>query len=194
MKKKKFITILMAVVLCICLTVPSFAAELQNSVGSVASDSDVVSPDVPVGKDQTQNKISEYEVAVSESTATSETTNKTVEVYATQSSTYSVKLPKTIVLGGNDGNGAYRVSVKGNISGNQTVNIKPATTVVLKEQATTDSKADIIATVSQAKTAWTTSEINNTSWTIQDASISADLTAGIWNGELAFIIELVNAA
>lgn len=192
---KKVMAILMAVILIASLgTTSVFAADLTNSVGSVAADSDVVAPAVPTGKDTTQDKASEYELAVDGSTATAETNSKTVEVYATQASTYSVKLPKTIILNGNDGNGAYRVSVKGNISGNQTVKVIPSSSFTLSEQAVTDAKSDVTANVTQAKTAWTTSEINAADWTTQDASISAGITAGIWQGNLGFTIVLVNAA
>ncbi len=193
---KKVMAIFMAVILIASLGSTSVfaAADLTNSVGSVAADSDVVTPAVPTGKDTTQDKTSEYELAVDGSTATAETNSKTVEVYATQASTYSVKLPKTIILNGNDGSGAYRVSVKGNISGNQTVKVIPSSSFTLSEQAVTDAKSDVTANVTQAKTAWTTSEINAADWTTQDASISAGISAGIWQGNLGFTIELVNAA
>lgn len=195
---RKILSLVMAVVmLATLLSVAAFAAssELINSVGSVAADSDVVAPAEPVGKDTTQGKASEYDLAIDGSTATNETTNKTVEVYATQASTYSVKIPKTIVLDGTNGNGAYRVSVKGNISGAQTVNVTPAATFTLSEVASTDAKADITATITQSKTAWTTSEMTAVAWTTQDGSIAAPaISAGIWNGTFGFTIELVNAA
>ena len=193
---RKFISMIMAVVMIASLCgISSFAADLTNSVGSVAADADVLAPAEPVGNDATQSKVSEYVLAVDESTATAETTNETVSVYATQASTYSVKIPKTIILDGSNGNGAYKVALKGNISGAQTIRVTPVASFTLSEVASTDAKADITATITQAKTAWTTSEISSADWTTQEASIAAPaISAGIWNGTFAFTIELVNAA
>ena len=191
---KKVLSVILAVLMLATFAMSAFAAtpDLVNSVGSVTADSEVAQV---VGKDTTQNKITEYELAVDNSTATSETNTKSVDVYATQASTYSVKIPKTIVLDGENGNGAYKVSVKGNISGNQTVKVIPAASFTLAEVATVDAKADITATVNQTKTAWTTSEITATDWASQNGSISAPaITAGCWNGTFGFTVSIENAA
>lgn len=191
---KKFLSVILAVVILATFAMNAFAAtpDLANSVGSVAADSEAAQV---VGNDSTQNKISEYELAVDSSTATNETGSHSVDVYATQASTYSVKIPKTIILDGTNGNGAYKVSVKGNISGNQTVKVIPATTFTLSEVATVDAKADVTATVSQTKTAWTTSEITAADWSSQNGTISAPaISAGSWNGTFGFTVSIENAA
>lgn len=191
---KKLFTIFIAILLVATMSsFSAFAVDLNNSVGSISADCEAVDEASVVGKDSTQNKATEYELAIDGSTETAETVNKAVKVYATQGSVYSVKVPKTIILDGATGNGAYTVAVKGNISGNQTIKITPEATFSLKEQAVTDAKSDIVANVTQNKTAWTTSEITNSSWTTQNASISATLSAGMWKGNIAFTIELVNA-
>lgn len=190
---KKIFSIIMAIVILATFSMTAFAAnDLTNSVGSVATDSEAVQV---IGNDATQGKVSEYEVAVDNSTATSETNTKSVDVYATQGSTYSVKIPKTIILDGSTGNGAYRVSVKGNISGNQTVKVIPDSTFVLSEVATVSAKSDIIAVVTQAKTAWTTSELSDSTWATQSASIAASpMSAGSWHGTFGFTVSIENAA
>ena len=190
---KKIFSIIMAIVILATFSMTAFAAnDLTNSVGSVATDSEAVQV---IGNDATQGKVSEYEVAVDNSTATSETNTKSVDVYATQGSTYSVKIPKTIILDGSTGNGAYRVSVKGNISGNQTEKVIPYSTFVLSEVATVSAKSDIIAVVTQAKTAWTTSELSDSTWATQSASIAASpMSAGSWHGTFGFTVSIENAA
>ena len=190
---KKILSIILAVALLATFAMTAFAAnDLTNSTGSVATDAEAVQV---IGNDATQGKVSEYEVAVDNSTATSETNTKSVDVYATQGSTYSVKIPKIIILDGVNGNGAYRVSVKGNISGNQTVKVIPDSTFVLSEVATADAKIDIIARVTQAKTAWTTSELSDSTWATQDATIAVSpLTAGSWHGTFGFAVSIENAA
>lgn len=190
---KKIFSIIMAIVILATFSMTAFAAnDLTNSVGSVASDSEAVQV---IGNDATQGKVSEYEVAVDNSTATSETNTKSVDVYATQGSTYSVKIPKTIILDGATGNGAYKVSVKGNISGNQTVKVIPDSTFVLSEVATVNAKSDNIAVVTQAKTAWTTSELSDSTWATQNASIAVSpMSAGSWHGTFGFTVSIENAA
>jgi uncharacterized protein YxeA len=190
---KKIISIIMAIVILATFSMTAFAAnDLTNSVGSVATDSEAVQV---IGNDATQGKVSEYEIAVDNSTATNETNTKSVDVYATQGSTYSVKIPKTIILDGSTGNGAYRVSVKGNISGNQTVKVIPDSTFVLSEVATVNAKSDITAVVTQAKTAWTTSELSDSTWATQNASISVSpMSAGSWHGTFGFTVSIENAA
>ena len=190
---KKIFSIIMAIVILATFSMTAFAAnDLTNSVGSVATDSEAVQV---IGNDATQGKVSEYEIAVDNSTATNETNTKSVDVYATQGSTYSVKIPKTIILDGSTGNGAYRVSVKGNISGNQTVKVIPDSTFVLSEVATVNAKSDIIAVVTQAKTAWTTSELSDSTWATQNASIAVSpMSAGSWHGTFGFTVSIENAA
>ena len=193
---KKVISLILAVLMIASVNVFAFAAtpDLINSVGSVEDDSGAA-PFEPVGKDRTQGKISEYSTAVNGSTATSETNTHSVEVYATQASTYSVKIPKTIILDGTTGAGAYKVSVKGNISGNQTIKVVPPATFTLSEVATVDAKTGVTATINQTKTAWTTSEISDSDWATLDCSISAPaISAGSWNGTFGFTVSIENAA
>lgn len=191
---KKLISILMAIVIIATFAMSAFAAtpDLINSIGSVAADSESAQV---IGNDATQNKLTEYDIAIDGSTATNETTVKSVDVYATQASTYSVKIPKTIILDGAEGTGVYKVSVKGNISGNQTVKVIPSASFTLAELATVNTKSDITATVNQGKTAWTTSEITATDWTAQNGTITTSaMTAGCWHGTFGFAIFIENAA
>ncbi len=196
---KKILSAIMCIALLTLCATNAFAADLSNSVGSPATDFSAA--DV-VGSDATQDKTSEYVDAVTDSTATAETKNATVNVYATQASTYSVKIPKTVVLNGADGSGAYRIGVKGNIAGNQTITVAPVdkdaekegVNFSLAEQGTVSQKSNITASIEQAKTAFVQSEISATDWTTTDATISAPaITAGAWTGTFDFNISITAA-
>lgn len=202
MNKKKYTKIL-STILCIVLmtlcTTNAFAADLSNSTGSPVAD---FSATDKVGSDATQSKSTEYVDAVTDSTATAETKNATVNVYATQASTYSVKIPKTVILNGADGSGAFRIGVKGNIAGNQMITVAPVdndadtegVNFSLAERGTVSQKAEITANIVQAKTAFVQSEISVTDWTTTDATISAPaITAGVWTGTFDFTISVTAA-
>ncbi len=198
MTKKIISTVLCLALMALCMT-SAFAADLSNSTGSPAAD---FSATDAVGSDATPGKATEYVDAVTDSTATAETKNATVNVYATQASTYSVKIPKTVILNGADGSGAFRIGVKGNIAGNQTITVAPVDgdadtdgiNFSLAEQGTVSQKSDITASIVQAKTAFVQSEISVTDWTTTDATISAPaITAGAWSGTFDFTISITAA-
>lgn len=198
-KRKKILSAILCIALLMLCTTNAFAADLSNSVGSPATD---FSATDTVGSDATQSKTSEYVDAVTDSTATAETKTATVNVYATQASTYSVKIPKTVILNGADGSGAYRIGVKGNIAGNQTITVAPVdndadtegVNFSLAEQGTVAQKSNITASIEQAKTAFVQSEISVTDWTTTDATISAPaITAGSWIGTFNFTISVTAA-
>lgn len=175
---KKIVSTILSLLLVLSCAVPVFAADLTDSTDDVT-----------------------YEIAVDGSTATAETKTATATVTAEQSSTYSVKIPKTISLNGSNGNGGCRcnISIKGNISGNQTISIAPVDEIT--STANTDfylsengEKADIIATATATKTAFVYSDINAAGWTDFALTVSAPLTAGTWTGALTFNITLSNVA
>lgn len=195
-KKKTILTVLTAIVLVSLLSTSVFAANLTNSTGSVAAD---FSAGTAVGSDETQSKTSAYEDAITDSSATAESKTAAVEVYATKASTYSVKIPKTIILDGTTGNGEYRIGVKGDISGDQTITVAPVdadavlegVNFALTEQAVGNPKEDVKATVTQAKTTFVQNEITAADWTTQDATIAApDISAGMWTGTFNFNISI----
>ena len=159
------------------------AAETTSSIGSVTED---INNETKVGQDVNQSKESTY----SSDIATSGTEN--VEVYASQGSSFSVMIPKVIILDGVNGNGAYSVAVKGNIAGNQSINVNGQDSFKLSEQTSeTTKKADITAQLSQVKNTWNHSEINKDRYTYTTGSIAADdISAGLWKGAFNFTISL----
>ena len=89
-------------------------------------------------------------------------------------------IPKVIILDGVNGNGAYSVAVKGNIAGNQSINVNGQDSFKLSEQTSEAAKkADITAQLAQVKKTWNHSEINKETYTYTTGSITAaDISAG----------------
>lgn len=106
------------------------------------------------------------------------------EVKYSQTSTFSVTVPKTITLGA-DKTSSYTVDVNGDIASNENVTVTPDATVTMKD--VNSIKADVTGTITQDKTSWIYSEMD----TDATGSISATgLTAGTWNGTFNFAIAL----
>lgn len=99
--------------------------------------------------------------------------------------TFTVMIPKKIVLDGQTKSADYTVSVTGDISGDETVVVKPEPTVTFSQEG----KDDVIATITQGKTGFTSSDL--VAATPAPGSVTAeDLSAGKWNGSFQFAIEL----
>ena len=113
-------------------------------------------------------------------------------------STFEVTLPKTIVADADRDTGDlsvnYTISVTGDISGTEYVEVLPDASFTLSQS----NKANIIASVSQSKTAFRDSTYSGTLGTTEvkmgsdvTGSISAaGLSAGEWTGVLNFSIAL----
>ena len=172
-----------------------------NSTGSVVADKDATDIDSVVGKDTTQGEYSQYDVVVDDYTGTTlDSFESETEVYATVLPAYSIKIPKTIILSAS-GLGFYDIGVKGDMSGAQTLTIKPEDKIAdtedvdfyMSEQgAFVGAKDDVVATVEQDKTEWRYSDINKDdfTWLENAGKITATLTAGSWAGTFSFIIDM----
>lgn len=126
-------------------------------------------------------------------TQTESGTTRPVEVTYTQSSTFTVTIPKTIVLDGSTKTSDYDVNVKGDISSDKQVKVTPDTTFKMKDQSNaTNKKTDVDATVTQEETTWSSSEVNvTTTGTTKNGNISAiGLTAGSWKGTFNFSVAM----
>ena len=113
--------------------------------------------------------------------------NSTADVYATQGTSFSVNIPKTLVLDGTNGTGAYTVSVKGNIGGTDVINVVPDSTFNMTQAG----KNDIATAIEQDKTAFNyadgmtaTNEIKGLGNLTMDS-----ISAGKWSGVFNFNIE-----
>lgn len=157
----------------------SAASDNTASTGSVAGDIDATTP---VGKDESQNKKSEYFDDITEEI------EKGCEVYATLPSSFTVKIPKTVILTGTaNGSGAYTVKVSGDIAGDETITVAPADSVAMKQTG----KDDVTATIAQTKKTWTVADTGLADGVSTTGTITASgLTAGQWKGTFNFDISL----
>lgn len=98
-------------------------------------------------------------------------------------SSFRVTIPKTITGSGASGVLDYTVSVSGDFAGNQQVVAIPDKTVTLQQ----DKKADVVADITQDKTAWLCNELT----TVGNGQITYQgVTAGTYTGVFNFNIEL----
>ena len=170
------------------------ASTTQNSSGSTVADAGNTAENMD-GKDTTQDKKTVYSGEI-----TADSTEE-VKVYATQASTFSVKIPKVIILDGQAGTAKYQVSVKGNINGEEMVSVVPTASFKMSQSG----KADITATTTQTVQNFvntTLAEHLNESHmngvkpdafitTEGDVSV-AGMTAGSWAGTTNFNISLTD--
>ena len=132
---------------------------------------------------------------VNETQAESGTT-RPVEVTYTQSSTFTVTIPKTITLDGSTKTADYDVNVKGDISSDKQVKVAPDTTFKMVDQSkAAKKKADVDASVTQAETTWSSIDVNVAqTGTTKAGNISATgLSSGSWKGTFNFSIAMSDA-
>ena len=120
-----------------------------------------------------------------------------VQVSVTKGSTYTITVPKTVILSGANGEGEYTVKVTGDLSGSEAITVEPYTTdgVNLLEEdefflLSQAGKNDIYATVTQTKTEWSYGNLDDGKGTIS----VANLTSGSWSGNFVFNINRVETA
>jgi len=112
--------------------------------------------------------------------------NSGADVFATQSSNFTIRIPKQLVLSGDEGTGAYRVAVKGNISGTDIITVTPDADFYMKQEG----KSDILATITQLKTDFTYADgIRPDAEVTSDGVIEmASISAGKWSGLFNFTV------
>ena len=119
------------------------------------------------------------------------TSNETAQTEVTymQESKFEVTLPKLIDLG-TDKLTKYTVSISGDISSGEIINVIPEDNFVMKDISGGENpKADITATVIQDKTSWIFNEFD----VIGNGEVSApDLSSGKWQGTFFFNIEMTD--
>lgn len=120
-------------------------------------------------------------------------TTRETEVTYTQSSTFTVTIPKTIALDGSTKTADYDVNVKGDIASDKQVKVAPDTTFKMVDQSkAAKKKTDVDASVTQAETTWSSTEVNvTTTGTTKTGNISATgLTSGSWKGTFNFSVAM----
>ena len=186
-------------VLMVVSIVPVAASAASTRVDSIAS-VDQTDNGTTVGLDETQDKTTEYDDDI-----TSDGTH-TVDVYATQASTFSLKLPKQVILDGayaanKTYSGTYVISATGNIAGDERLNVVNDASFTLSQTG----KADITASVSQTANAFaaTTDQVAATvvnglnlatASTITGTVSAQGITAGSWHGSFDIAVSLDPAA
>lgn len=128
-------------------------------------------------------------------------TSRDTEVLYNLGSTFSVVIPKTIVLDAVSKDSDYAVRVYGDISSDKKVTVAPQDALTdieginfhMKDQAAIGTKkADVQADVTQDVVDWTSAEV--TADTSKDGNVAAPtITAGNWKGTFNFNIALANA-
>ena len=103
--------------------------------------------------------------------------------YTFQTPTYSVIIPKTVVLDGKNGIGKYTVSVKGNIDNRDFIKVIPDNSFTMKNAYL----SPITATVQQEVTSFT-NQNNIKSGVKTIGTITAKSLAGKWSGNFNFNI------
>lgn len=167
MNKNKILTAVMAGTMMMGSVLPVFAA---TSTPSITTDT------------------------VSKEEADASSTEVTEVTYA-QSSTFTVTIPKKIVLGDTKISD-YNVNVKGDISSDKQVKVAPDASFAMKDQGAVEAlrKGDVTATVTQDVKVWSSEEVCKEEGTDKAGNVSAtDLTSGTWAGTFEFSIALEDA-
>ncbi len=142
---KRVIAVFMAIICMFATSITAFAASTNvNSIGSVADDYLVEGSNPAtsntsgiVGYDDTQDRESEYKEYANTDTVAN------TNVYATQSSTFSVFLPVVLVMdgqAGQDHEAEGTIQVKGNIAGDEYISVVPDETFALSQEGKVDVK------------------------------------------------------
>ena len=128
-------------------------------------------------------------------------TSRDTEVLYDLGSTFSVVIPKRIVLDATSKDSDYAVRVYGDISSDKKVTVAPQDALTdiaginfyMKDQATIGTKkADVQADVTQDVVDWTSAEV--AADTSKDGNVAAPtITAGSWKGTFNFNIALADA-
>lgn len=179
--------ILKKILLCVfTITLFTSPVNAKTVVDSQPSDAN----DITKGVDTTQDKKTEY---TSANVDNSETTS--VTICATKSGHVVVALPKTLILD-SDGNATYQVKVRGDIAGNQKVNItiEPETSIVEINGKTSNATANL--GFNEGKDAKVTTSSNdlvgNDVERVYTGKVTCkNLSAGVWKTLARFKVEIV---
>ena len=172
MKKRKIISLAMA---CIC-AITSFslpvinvsAAETENVTETLSIDSDEIE------EQKTEDCI----------------------VNADISGSFTITIPKKMILSGNDKKGSYEVTAKGDIAATEVINVVPEEKFVLSSTG----KEDVETSVSQLKKAFSYSDVMKTEDGILVGSTTSgevtsdNLTSGEWKGSFYFNINMAKVS
>ena len=119
-----------------------------------------------------------------------EESTQTVELEAYKGSTYSVVLPKTIVVDATTGSANYGISVKGDLNPNDNITITSDETLVLSSEYNNTDTVEL--NVNRNKTTWTWEDVQNNNESVVTETLSLNdgnsISAGDYRGVLTFYI------
>lgn len=183
--KKIVLSLLLSLVMMVGVVQPAYAA--TDLIDSVGSDSN----DLSVGEDFTQNKVTEYDSGTI--TATNHSQSNEVKVYATKSSWVTISVPKTLILGKSSSNDtlyecSFKVSVRGDIAGRQSVSVTPSIGSNMTEQGGKTSNSAINVTLDGGSSVTVDSSdlLNGNEYTAVGTLTANNITAGIWQSTVNF--------
>ena len=171
-KIKRVLAIPMALSMLFCNS--AFAADINlvNSTESVATDTLDKVNGTDYFEDETTNEWLDG------------TISEEVKVIVDLESLFEITIPKEIVLDGETGKADYIVNAKGDIAGDQKLNVVPDAEFTMSEAG---GKDNIIATVTQEDTEYTY-DLMIGDGTDYNGSVEAVLSAGEWLGKFVFNI------
>ena len=191
---KKTLSIVLALAMMFTLAIPTFAASITQNSYKSRDFNDNSNTEVIAGRDFTQGKQTTYSVYTEEDGDD----EVAVLVYASQASTYTVKVPAVLIVNGayvganNTNDFGYQVSATGNIAGDEEVFIEPDESFTMSSVG----KDDINGTITQEKTTFTYADGLRYDTTLTSAGAGAvtGMTAGLWRGDFSIQIGLRKAA
>ena len=110
--------------------------------------------------------------------------SKAAVVKYDQASSFTVTIPKSIVLDRNKA-ATYNVKVKGDVLGNEIITVVPDATVTLNDA---NGKDPVTGNIAQEKTEFSSTEVNTNSGNTTGSVLANDLTSGDWSGNFEFAI------
>ncbi len=130
-------------------------------------------------------------LAADTSTTVTTAGTQTCSVGMTVDSTFSVIIPKSIVLDGTTGVGSYTIKCTGDLGYKDAIKVAPATSFILSD----GSSNTITATVTQDNTSFVRSDRTvSTGQVTLGTNVTGTITAtpepGIWSGTLNFTISI----
>ena len=166
-KLKRFIAMTMATIMTLSFNAFATEIDLENSSANVNKHGTVT-------KDSGSDTFDDETTNVWQSGEISEEVRVNVDV----ASSFTITIPKEIVLNGNDGSATYKVKCEGDIAGDQVICVVPDTSFTLNEDKNSNG----------------TLEAGTDGKTVQGTLNAPDLTAGQWSGKFNFNIEFKEKA
>ena len=197
--QKKILSLVLGISMLLSSLLPAsadtYTTKLQGTNTATMKDGSIISVD------SDDFSMEEIEYHIIDSTDGAQSAN----VYAKIASTYSVTIPKVIVLKGVKGSAStatYKIDVDGDIAGNEYILVEPDYTALLHQGGKSDVNMDITQNLIKYRANnYTESlqsrevKIANTEDVIADGegegTVSATLTAGRWTGVFNFNIQLL---